>query len=83
MRLKLPKHACVQRVTPKKCFRERFKEEIRRLFSIELQPIKVVFLGAHAPQQIAPVSQSQNRLKQHHKLEITGFGPVWFLMAPY
>ena len=29
------------------------------------------------------VSESQKSLKQHHKLEITGYGPVWSHMVPY
>ena len=49
------------------------------------------FLGVHAPLEIAPViesvsqsvSQSQKSLKQHHKLEITRFGPVWSRMVQY
>ena len=29
------------------------------------------------------VSQSQKSLKEHHKLEITGYGPVWSHMVLY
>ena len=49
------------------------------------------FLGAHAPLEIAPVSQSvsesvsesQKSLKQHQTHEITCYGHVWSHMVPY
>ena len=45
------------------------------------------FLWVHAPLEITPVSEpvslSQKSLKQHHKLEIAGYGPVWSRMIPY
>ena len=48
----------------------------------------ILFLGAHAPLEIAHVCRSVRNLllrslKQHHKLEITGYGPVWSSMVPY
>ena len=48
----------------------------------------VTFLGAHAPLEIAHVGLSVRNLllrsmKQHHKLEITSYGPVWYHMVLY